>query len=341
MSLRPTCFAILALCACAEPNYGAKQNDAVVADASDASPMSLRNTDGGTRDTGSTVVDAEAHDAELEIAPEEDAGPRTPVVPAWAEPLRGPFASRAVLFRQDELLMTRGVMVRLHQFVLAEGGLQLRSKPCQYTASTSLATSTWLDPSAAPEQTERVLFSDVEQRWSTDGEPIQYGFTRALPAICAGKVGELVNKPAEQVWTSSPQCRCAEIAEEPLSDDCRVLDPDGDMQPGFTFHFAGTGILGEADVFGGIDSASHFVNGQLRADGTLRANVRAADTNYQFGCLPAGCQNVAVLGKWCPSTINSVEFVPLKQTEPSCQDVLAALDTLFPAALPTRDTCFQ
>jgi hypothetical protein len=144
------------------------------------------------------------------------------------------------------------------------------------------------------------------------------------------------------VWTTGARCRCAEIDEEPLADDCRVLDPDEDGQPGFTFHLMGTTIPGEADVFGGFESASHFANGQLRADGTLHANVRAADTNYQFGCLPDGCTNIAVLGRSCPSSLNSVDFVPLREGEPSCASVLAARGTLFPLAVPDYPPkCFQ
>ncbi|HEX5656993.1 MAG TPA: hypothetical protein VFX59_07345 [Polyangiales bacterium] len=355
MSLHQTlaCVALAALGACSDPSYRMPADDGVEGDAGDASTFPLRNDDAGSgRDAAKTPTDsavtppardAEVADAKVDEPDAEDVGPRTLIVPPWAERMLGPYASRASLFRQDEYgTITRGTLIRLHQFVVAEGGLVVRSKLCQYRASTTLAEITLLDPTGAPEQTQNVLFSDVEERWSTDGPPVQYGFTRALPKVCEGKVGESVNKPATQVWNTSAKCRCPEVDEEPLLDDCRLLDPDQDGHPGFTFHLMGTALIGEADVFGGYESASQAVNGQLRADGTMRANVRAADANYQFDCQPAGCTNIAVLGKWCPSSINTIDFVPLTDAAPSCESVVAELGTLFPSAIadyPPR--CFQ
>jgi hypothetical protein len=351
MSLLRRTLTCVALSACANPSYRSGPDGLSQNDAGDAGAASLQAREGGTRaEAGSAPpeagrVDATtgADDAAITVLLEEDVGPRTAALPAWAAALRGPYASRAFMFKQDDFgTLTRAALIRLHQFELVEDGLVLRSKICEYLAQTMYADSWMVDPSAAPEQEENVLFSDTEQRWSTDGLPVQYGFTRALPAICDGKVGETVNKPASHVWTTSTRCRCAEVDEEPLADDCRVLDPDEDGHPGFTFHLMGTSIPGVADVFGGYESASRLANGQLRADGTLHANVRAAETNYQFGCLPDGCSNIAVLGKWCPSSLNSIDFVPLTNTDPSCDAVLATRETLFPMDVPDYPPrCFQ
>jgi hypothetical protein len=377
--LRPTlsCAALAALCACSEPNYNQRADNATASDAGDAGALplrdgdaSVRNGDAGSAEAGArddtrdgeasvqawpdaattTRADAEvtaSSDAgavpSVPVVPEPPVGPSTPVVPAWAESLRGPYASRAFTFRQDEFgTITRASQVALHQFMLADGGLLLRSKSCSYRATTTLADMHMVDPTNVPERVENVLFSDTEQRWSTEGPPFQLGFTGTSPASCDGKVGESVPKPASHVWYAGSRCRCAAPDEEPLADDCRVLDPDGDRQPGFTYHLMGTSIFGDADVFGGSTSKSHLINGQLRSDGTLRANVRADETNYQLGCLPEGCTNIAVLGKWCPSTFNSVDFVPLNDAAPTCAAVLAALSTLFPSAAPDYPTrCFQ
>ncbi|MET0287860.1 MAG: hypothetical protein ABW352_25450 [Polyangiales bacterium] len=369
-----SCAALFALCACSEPSYKQRADNASASDAGDAgatddaSRLPLRDGDASVRDATSAVDTAvprdEREDATVPVqepragasdggsppvtpvtpmVPEPDVGPSTPVVPAWAESLRGPYASRAYTFRQDEFgTVTRASQISFHNFELAEDGLLLRSKSCAYRATTSLADMRMVDPTNVPERVEHVLFSDTEQRWSTDGLPFQLGFTGTQPSICDGKLGESVPKPAAHVWYSGSRCRCAALDEEPLADDCRVLDPDGDRQPGFTYHLMSTSIFGDADVFGGSNSESHLINGQLRADGTLRANVLAEETNYQFGCLPDGCQNIAVLGKWCPWTFNSIDFVRLTDAAPTCASVLAALSTLFPSAAPDYPTkCFQ
>jgi hypothetical protein len=344
---RPVRFAsvlagALLFAACSDPKYGDDAQRAEQADAGDGGLTPLLTTDASTREDAARL-DANVTESENANARGVTDDASTQQVPAWAAPLRGSFAMRKYVFRQDSYgTITRGEEISLAEFVSSEAGLRLTTKLCRYAATTKLAEIHMADPSQVTERSENVSFSATEQRWSTDGAPFTIGFTREAPAICAGKVGELVTKPAAQVWTSATTCRCAEPEEEPLLDDCRVLDPDRDLQPGFTYELIGTAFPGAAEVYGVSESNSHLSNGQLRADGSLHANVRADETSYQLGCMPAGCSNIAVLGQWCPVTQNSAELVPLSEDAPSCASVLAQLAALFPTPAPAPpERCFQ
>jgi len=368
-SARLPVAAMFALCcACTDPDFGDRDKTTSEAAASRAQDGGEAGAEPSGRNTRDRDANAPKLDAKVDATPvgtlppdaetpaltpgdesgiEPDPTPTTPVVPAWAASLPGTYALRTYTFRQDDFgTITRGEQIMLSSFALVEGGLVLRSKLCSYAASTSIAEMKMVDATGVPERLENVKFADTERRWTTEGMPVDIAFTRELPAICKGKEGASVTKPPAHVWTTKTTCRCPEITEAPLADDCRVLDPDGDQAPGLTFTLKGTAVFGESLLYGAIESDSRLSNGQLLEDGSLSANVRAAETNYQLGCKPADCVDIAMLGKWCPSSRNHAEFVPLAaEAAPasgySCATVLANLPTLFPTPpLEFPTACF-
>jgi hypothetical protein len=275
------------------------------------------------------------------------------VLAAWARPLLGRYAALSHSYKQDEYdTMTRAEELAYAEFIQTDAGaLTLRTRLCSAIATTSLASLRLTNARAFPERTETVLLSETEQRWSTAGTTLVAGFTReAPPALCAGKLGQAVAaSPEQQPWLRAGTCRCAAAGEEPLIDDCRVVDPDRDRKPGLTYELEGLGAsLGNATVYAVAESDTHYVHGLVGADGARHsANVLPADKVYQLDCEPVGCGNLAKLGKYCAATINHASFVRLPAASAAadadpCDAILATWRTLFPEPLSVEPMrCFQ
>jgi len=259
-------------------------------------------------------------------------------VPAWALPLLGRYATRWFSFKQDEYgTVVRAEQLAIVEFALEGAGMTLRSKYCLTTGQSKLAELRLVDPSALPERLEQVRFSELERSWSSEGPTYAAGFTIEQPASCAGKQGQSLAKTPAQVWLTGGSCRCASPGEAPLVDDCRILDPDRDQKPGITYSLKGiTSSLADATIFAATENDAHYVNGKVGVDGALpSANIALVDRNYQLGCEPAGCTNIAVLGKACPISFNHALFARLAAgTTTLCADLATNVNALFPTPVP-------
>jgi hypothetical protein len=349
-----------ALCsaACSEPRYGEasaddapeRERDAQVVDACVRCSTEARDaeqadveTQAAPRDTGSSrspTDGGERADASTGLP----AVTPTAVLPTWAAPLLGRYAVRAFTFKQDDLpTVTRAEDVFLAEFSFdAQAGLTLRTKLCQSSAQNDLATLRLVAPSQVPERVDSVTLSDFEKRWSSQGTLLSIGYSQDPPDVCAGKAGQSVPKRAGQTWIEGSSCRCPLDGEEPLADDCRVLDPDSDDKPGFSFAFRSVAPpLGDATVYAVSESTTHFVNGQVSMKGSHVANVAGGERAFQLGCSPANCANLAELATYCPVTYNTAAFAPV-DADASCQTISMKLGTLFPEPAPPIETrCFQ
>lgn len=299
----------------------------------DADPRTTTPGDG----TATTRPDAAAPDGEP---------PVVSTVPAWALPLVGRYATRWFAFKQDDFgTVVRAEQLAIVEFALEGKGMTLRSKLCLSTGDTSIAQLRLVDASGLPERREQVMFSDLERSWSTEGPTYATGFTLEQPEICASKQGQSVPKTAAQAWLSGATCRCTSPGEEPLVDDCRILDPDRDQKPGSTYTLKGfTSSLADETIYAATETDSHYVNGKVGVDGALpSANIAYVDRNYQLGCEPAGCANIAVLGRACPISFNHALFAALAAGKTTtCADLMSNVNTLFPAKPPDFPArCFQ
>jgi len=373
------------VCGCSEPSYGNSEDiggagrgpssavqdggntevrhDAARDGSGPGSSVTSPGDAGGVRathDAGTPIGPSESSppDVTTPVVPLPDGGadtapPALPVLPQWARPLVGQYASRGYTFKQDEF----GTITRLEELSHADisanesGGLTLVTKFCSSVATTTIAELRLKNARALPDRIETLVLSESDQHWSSMGPKVAAGFTREPPAFCAGMIGQDVTKAPEQVWLEpSTTCRCASAAEDPLSDDCRVLDPDHDQKPGLTYELRGmtTSVL-NATLYAGAESSARYTNGVIGADGTRHtANIVSDDKAYQFDCEPRDCANIAVLGKFCPESQNRVSFVrlPDQAQKPTgadpCVAILAERRTLFPEApLAYPPRCYQ
>lgn len=161
------------------------------------------------------------------------------------------------------------------------------------------------------------------------------GFTRELPAMCAGQEGKAVPKLPEQTWLTDA-CSCSSVVDQFEPDDCRVLDPDRDHEPGLSFVLTVKATGTTTTYHAAMASNSHFVNGHVSDGGVPTASIKSDEQPYQFGCSPAPCINIASLGKACPSSFSRVSLVRI--TSEGCPEL--RVSTLFSESEPSYpDRC--
>jgi hypothetical protein len=338
---------------CTEPSYPVAVADSAVqhegrdgeAGASVSAPDNSA-PDGSAKGGGAAMAEpasdasaATTSDASMPRPPslEADAGALAHVLPEWAKPLLGRYAARAFAFKQDDFpTVTRAQDVFLAQFSFdEETGVTLRSKICESSAQNNLATLRLIDPTQMPERVEHVVFASLEQRWSSEGPASTVGYTREPPAACLDKLGQSVPKVPAQTWIDGDSCRCTQASADPVVNDCRLLDPDADGKPGFSFKLRGSAPpLGDTTIYAASESSTHYVNGQVSSDGKQHdANVMGGERPFQLGCSPASCAEIDKIATYCPVVFNPVRFVRVDEVM-NCQTIMANLDRLFPDAPP-------
>jgi hypothetical protein len=326
---------------CAEPELGkGGSDDAATADAAAGSPLD--------RDAGKTrqpVPDGgNDPDAAGALATDDAAVPTLQVLPEWAKPLLGRFAVRSFTLKQDEAnTVTRSEDTTVAEFTFSpERGLMVTSKLCRSRSKNALADLSLLDPTEVPERVESVLLDEKKLRWSTRAAvPLTIGFTEEPPAPCSGVPGMTVDKFPYQTWINEATCRCGAPNDQPTPGDCRVLDPDHDGKPGFSFSFVPYSVpLLPSMIFAVSRSTTHFTNGIVSADGLQHsANMAGGEEAIQLDCEPVGCATLGTLGRYCPDSYNVAQLVRRELTPGSssaerCQDLLDNVDALFPGAPP-------
>lgn len=288
--------------------------------------------------TGSYQVVVLARDGMLEAASDPltvqvvDAGATDP-----AAALLGRYAMRVQTFWQTGE-RTRPVReLYLAEFVRAGADIELRTRVCSQEAVTSLTSLAIVSPEAVPTFRRKVTLEGAT--WRTDAEPVGVGYLRSGVPSCAGRADQSVEKDSAQRWIRGSTCRCPRSPSTvPKFDDCRVVDLDGDGQPGVTYELqSGSRVLWN-EYFAGV-VRSHPVRGTIDARGAHGAQWEIDEVPYKLGCSASLCETAIVnTDQPCASSTNRAEFVPLReppvgQPEWSCATLRSSQSRLFPQPL--------
>lgn len=221
----------------------------------------------------------------------------------------------------------------LAEFARDGDDIELRMRVCAQEAVTPGYSLGIVSPEAIPTFRRKVLFEG--SNWRTDAEPVGVGYHRAGVPACTGRAGQTVTKDPVQRWIRGTTCRCPRTASSvPTLDDCRVVDPDGDGQPGVTYELLSpTRVLWNDYLVGVV--RSHAVNGIIDARGAHSAQWDVDEVPYKMGCSASGlCEASGGSDSPCVSSTNRMEFAPLRepplgQAEWSCATIRSSQSRLF------------
>lgn len=349
--LRAGAAALFALSsACASPRYSSDEtrdaNTGASSQAEVTPPGQAPRIDGGasSADAAISASGQAALDAQGLAAPDAQAPelPQTTQFPSWAQPLLGVYAAQSYSFSRDNVLnlVSRTEDLSLVEIVRVGEGARLRSRLCRLFATSSSDELRFVDPSGLKEVVRAVTFGD-DMEWSTDAEPIGYGYDRELPAECVGKQDQSIPRPSFQSWQPGTTCRCPiSAAAEPRSDDCRVLDPDKDGNPGVTYTEKSQdlliGAIINSTLYTVYASRTHAVHGIVRSDRMHFAERYVDEVAFLLGCSASSCPKLGDISRPCTSGSNSTHFVPLPgaYADWTCEKLLTQSATLFPAPPP-------
>ena len=294
--------------------------------------------DGGPRGDGSGIGgDAQSTDAGDASMPSEmpdDAG-RGTVLPSWAEQLVGSYAVRSFAFADDGANVTQSEALMIAEIRRDDDVLTLVTQSCKVVAINAIATIHVEKPETLARRRHRMLVDG--EVFSTEPIEVAEGYEANAIPDCAGKLGQSIPKRPEQDWLAT-SCTCsADLI--PKQDDCRVLDPDGDMRPGYTMFFRTASGLTELRIWGVQANYARFVQMARRADGSLAGRLDAKSGALQYDCSASSCADLSGPTPWCSSELSSVEFVPFAgRPAPtggwSCEAVRAREGELFPTLPP-------
>jgi hypothetical protein len=175
--------------------------------------------------------------------------------------------------------------------------------------------------------------------FSTVGAPVLAGYEELSSTACPS--GTTQSHP-DRSWLPGGRCKCP-ISELPptLPDDCRVVDSDGDKQPGLTVEFTGgTENLGHSRM----RDTSQIVQGIVDAPGKKhRASFAPMTATYHLECVTSSCSNGSP--RVCAAQFNPVRFVPLAARAEgrawTCSDVMREIDDTgqFGLGAPSPSGC--
>lgn len=270
--------------------------------------------------------------------------PNTSALPAWAQPLIGTYAVRTETFAQSPIgPMLADRRISLAEFVELPGGeVELRTRLCSKEAAALGLTVYIRDPSAYPEERQRVVLESGG--WRTEPQPLANGYERATYAGCSGRIGQRVPRRPEQTWLRTGTCLCNGPAEALTYDDCRVTDPDHDGAPGLAYKYRGSADAETWVAHSATVSRSHYTRGTIdnTGPGAHFGAIKADETTFQLACEPGTC-NVSAVVRPCTDEYNGAQFRRLSTVVPfqanvTCEDVVAQAMMQRPA-LPTPSRC--
>lgn len=288
----------------------------------------------GSADTG-TAVDAtdagDALDGDMTAGPAVDAGATAEPLPGWARPLVGRYLKRAVSLLYDEVIGQPVISVDNSLVVISEttpGKLEMKVRVCSFSSQWSDAAARLqvVHPDTFPEATLHVLLGEAPH-FSTDKVIQAVGYDPVRQTACSGGVSR-VKKSPDQTWILGSTCTCADLPELlPLqASDCRVVDPDGDAQPGILLH--GTGLASDLSV--ALNRSLKVAEGVVRAD---REHVLREEFAQNSACLGFGCPPLSTP---VPCSVLT-ELIPLRGASDACAEVVALSQSTPVPALPLKD----
>jgi hypothetical protein len=339
------CIALSA--GCAKPDYGEPSTEAGTHDPAAASRQGDAAELDGSSD-GAATIDSEsaawpseaggARDALMASGDESDAASSADAATpgaTWLDRVLGRYGMRIWAYSYDGALTTLSDGTFLAEIKRDGAEYQMVTTRCRSLAVNSVARLAIPRPEQLGTKRHRIIPSDAT--FSTQVIDAAEAFDTALPPECSGKLGELVPKRAHQDWLAST-CRCGgELA--PARDDCRLLDPDDDGQPGITFAFSS--VTGSRyDLYSVSIDESRIVDVSMQTDGTMRGLFQGKSAAIQYGCEPANCADLSGPIAWCPADkYTLVQLSPLAAgTAPpdgwSCEAINAREGELFPELPP-------
>lgn len=311
-------FATLSVCcllavSCVEAEYGSPP-DAKVPGSSPRPDASLEDPRDAKAPTQSPRDDAEAPvlDAAPGLAPVDPPIDPPADPPAWSANLRGDYMVRAriagLLVGSAKVLEETLTTVHI-EYEPASGEVVWTAQLCRdQTTLPNIATGAIQDPLRSyKERRLLVKFSQGMFRTEAGDPPQTIGFSAEPPADCVP--GQKHASSLEQAWLTDGQCDCPTNTKVPSSkSDCRVLDPDGDKQPGIALKYSGG--LQSVDHIVTLDN-SQIIQGDIASSGRHRAKYAVDAETIQLQCPEGTCFVVDLAA--CPAKANDVLFAPLKE----------------------------
>ena len=264
--------------------------------------------------------------------------PEAPVVPA-RELLLGKYAIRAQFYGHERA--TQGVLT--HEILLlgeivhdAERDvLQLDHQVCADRGEVIYAqgptvSARALYPERLPRRRLDVIHDDTS--FHTEGPPVLFGYEAAPPAAC--RPGRQIPRPEPVPWGGAT-CTCPLSDVPPTSaSDCRVVDADGDGEPGFTVQVSGPV---QANTSLRLKDMTQIARGKIDSRRRHTGDfVRAAEEGY-LACPDSSCRGTSL--SLCPEGLNPVEFAPLDEDKSwTCSDIIREIEA--GRLLPVRGLAF-
>jgi hypothetical protein len=190
-----------------------------------------------------------------------------------------------------------------------------------------------LRPERLPPRQFELSLSGGTFRSSSD--PQLAGYEPLTGSECPA--GTKQSKP-DRPWLPNGQCTCPSTELPPdRSDDCRVIDSDGDARPGLSVEYRGATVN---QSYVRMKDQSQIVEGTIdAATREHRASYAWNSDSHQLACATGSCTRRSL--QICPAKLNPVHFVPLSERplrEPwSCEHVMREVDErgLFRLEPPT------
>ena len=273
----------------------------------------------GLRDAGTSTS---PHDGE----PDEDGEPASPL-PAL---LPGTYALRVQSYGRDGEAGTRlsqqGIMIADISGDPAARTLEMSVRFCEVRAEAlpRLGPKV-LVRTAFPERLPRRLFTVAlrDGTFHTEGPPLVVGYTQEPPEGCVPGMQLTRADP----WRSS--CTCPKQSDVPptSSSDCRVVDADGDGEPGLTMLVAASNIQSRNHLR--TKDMSQLVAGTIAPDRHHTAHYVQSEETFNLKCANTYCAASTVAS--CAEALNRAMFAPLDETGPSggawtCAEVVAQIE---------------
>lgn len=266
----------------------------------------VRMSEGGGRDAEqATSLEAGSDTSDAGTSPISDAGGGPTNIPQWALALVGTFAKRSVTFSYDDYVSgsqkpfnTRNVELSLVRIAQNGSQLDLTIQLCGYVVSVqndNRVVAFKNAPLTPPLKGRIVLgeanhFSSAGEGGAPGTEMLSHlGFdpSSSRTSMCAP--GSRRPKFEDQKWiTSSAYCQCYGSSIPDDADDCRVIDSDGDGQPGIAAN-GPSPLSGTFDYVMLFDYAVKIVAGEFSGDPQAAPSWQEVRRQTQSCILADGC----------------------------------------------------
>lgn len=270
----------------------------------------------GKDDVGAALdarVDTDAGAIEPAV---RDTGAAPPAADAGLDPARakwvGRYAVRSFVFSYHSQVRASASYLTLAEITPnADGGLTLMEELCRFESGFTLIASAHLLVDFPPGVRTTAPLSYDAEHFSSPLASAYVGYG-AAPAGCAP--GQTASVGSSRPWLDNGTCDCPSASAPPTSArDCRVIDSDGDSQPGNTFRLTLDTSVGVFRV--AQEQQLRLVNG-YRAGERLYAQRQFADVTKVLSCTVDGRPTriedcpLGTVGP-CPPMFHQAELVPI------------------------------